>query len=137
MLGTAALCAYIFDSMILAQKLSVSLNAAQDKSPVNFHATGSPILSPISASPSEAQAASSYTNEDLYKNLQKQTVKMGIKDILPGGSKDEGGVGSSPFPSDLFQSQKDNGIYLKGKTPALLKDAQAPKDNSQQTPSVP
>ncbi len=67
-----------------------------------------------------------YTNEELYRDLQKQTVKMGIQDILPPNSK-EGDQDSdaSPFSPGLFQNSKDKGVYINGKTPGSLKNSKS------------
>jgi hypothetical protein len=120
-IGAAALCAYLLDSIFL----SSSLLKEGPARPLS-RAPGNPIFSSLKMPETKTLPSHSYTNEEIYRNLQKQTLNMGIQEIIPGNSKEESqDSGDFPLSPGLFQNQKDNGVYIKGKTPTSLKDAKS------------
>ena len=113
-LGSAALFAYLFDLFFLS-----SPNLAGPLKAPMVQAPGSPILSTAQLPVPESKSSRNYTNEEIYRNLQKQTVKMGIEDIV--SPKDKNSQNSSLPP---WLRKEDDGVYLEGGTPSLLKKQQ-------------
>ncbi len=117
LIGSAAVFAYLLDLVFLSTpKLSRSSPRPLAEAP------GNPIFSPLKIKKGTVPISSrAYTNEEIYRNLQKQTVKMGIEDILSPKEKNSQNDSLPPW-----LRKKDDGVYLKGKTPALLKKDEAP-----------
>ncbi len=111
-IGSAALFAYLFDLVFLSTpKLSSAVPRPLSKAP------GIPIFSPLKMPAPPNKNERNYTNEELYHNLQKQTVKMGIQDIVSPNEKNSQNDSLPPW-----LKKEDKGVYLEGKTPSLLKD---------------
>ncbi len=121
-IGSAALFAYLFDLVFLSNpKLSSVSHHSIAQAP------GNPIFSPLKMPSPPNTNERHYTNEELYRNLQKQTVKMGIQDIV--SPKDKNSQTDSLPP---WLRKEDKGVYLEGKTPALLKNGKPRKGTERQ-----
>jgi hypothetical protein len=116
-IGSAALFAYLFDLVFLSR----SNLPGPLKAPV-AQAPGRPIFLPTQFPAPKTKNSRNYTNEEIYQNLQKQTVKMGIEDIV--SPKDKNSQNSSLPP---WLRKEDEGVYLEGGTPALLKNEKPKK----------
>lgn len=119
-IGSAALFAYVLDSVFLASPKFQS-------EPQNFahEAPGQPILSTLKMPRNQNPPGPSYTNEEIERDIQNQSSQMGIKEIAaPHAPNDTRADGTFPGPFG-YQKEDDKSVYLEGKTPALLKKADA------------
>ena len=112
-IGSAALFAYLFDLVFLSRPIPGPLKAPMAQAP------GRPIFLPSQLPTPQTKSPRNYTNEEIYRELQKQTVKMGIKDIV---SPEDKNSQNSALPPWL--KKEDQGVYLEGGTPSLLKSNQ-------------